>query len=354
MNILFTILNWGLGHAVRCITLINYLQEKGHNISIASDGIALDFLKKEFPEASYFELPPYDIKYKFRFMPLNIIEKAPRIIKTIVDEQKAVRNIVKEKNIDLVINDNRMACYHKDVPSIFITHQLTVPVPNQTLRKLTNFGHHYFMNKHDYCWIPDTEGNNNLAGEISRSDRKSPPKQYLGPITTIHLEQGKEDLPLLVVLSGPEPQRSYLEEKIINQASELDNEIILIRGTNTDRTFKNKLPNLKILDLVDRKELAPLLERAQKIICRSGYTSLMDFYINPKPLFLIPTPGQWEQEYLAEHWFNTLGVPFANQKDFNLVEAFNHAKEPKVEHKEAIFMEKIDELLNQINPYKTI
>lgn len=348
MNILFTILNWGLGHAVRCITLIDYLSEKGHSIQIASDGIVLDFLKKEYPNMIFHKLPPYDIKYKYKFMPLNIIEKGPRLINTLFNEHKAVNRIVKDYQIDLIINDNRLTCYSKKTPSVFITHQLTVPVPNQILRKFTNFGHHYFMNRHDYCWIPDFEMSNNLAGRISYSTRKSPPKQYLGPLTTIKLDSGKEDLPMLVVLSGPEPQRSILEEKVIKQAADIDQRIVLVRGSNKPRAFKSDNKNLQILDLVDRKELGPLLQRAQRIICRSGYTSLMDFYLNPKALYLIPTPGQWEQEYLAEHWFSKMGVPFCAQKNFKLKEAYESAKMPQTNDSKPIFAKEVDKLLAKI------
>jgi uncharacterized protein (TIGR00661 family) len=350
VNILFTILNWGLGHAVRCIALIDYLESKGHTIFIASDGIALDFLKKEYPNINISKLPPYDIKYKYKFMPFNIIEKAPRLIKTLIQEHQTVKKIVKEKGIDLVINDNRLACYSKAVPSIFITHQLNVPVPNQSLRRFTNFGHHYFMNKHNYCWIPDLQGSENLAGEISTTNYKTPPKQFIGPITTLNFDSNKESIPLLVVLSGPEPQRSILEKKVIDQSDSIPHEITLVRGSNKPRAFQSQNHRLKILDLVERSELEILLQSAQRIICRSGYTSLMDFYLNPKPLYLIPTPGQWEQEHLAEHWQLKMGVPFSNQKNFNLKQAFEEARMPNTKHKESIFEIEVDKLLEQINP----
>ena len=348
MNILFTILNWGLGHAVRCITLINHLNNNGHKISIASDGIALDFLKKEFPNLTFYELPPYDIKYKYHFMPLNIIEKTPQLIKSIIKEKKAMDKITQNNQIDLIINDNRLACYHKSIPSVYITHQLNVPAPNRILHKITNLGHQYFVNKYDYCWIPDFANENNLAGSISKSKKIKPPIQYLGPLSNIRLENTESRLSLLVVLSGPEPQRSYLENKIINQATELDIEFLIVRGTNTKRTFNNQNPNLRILDLVNRKELTALMEQAQRIICRSGYTSLMDFYLNPKPLYFIPTPGQWEQEYLAEHWQKNMGVPYSTQKEFNLKEAYEQASMPKINCEEPAFKKAVDAFIERI------
>ena len=348
MNILFTILNWGLGHAVRSITLIDHLKNSGHKISIASDGIALEFLSKEFPNLTFYKLPAYDIKYKYHFMPLNIIEKTPQLIKSIIKEKKAVDKITQNNQIDLIINDNRLACYHKSIPSVYITHQLNVPAPNQILHKITNLGHQYFINKYDYCWIPDFANENNLAGSISKSKKIKPPIEYLGPLSNIRLENTESRLPLLVVLSGPEPQRSYLENKVINQASELDIEILLIRGTNTKRSFNNQNPNLRILDLVNRKELTTLIEQAQKIICRSGYTSLMDFYLNPKPLYFIPTPGQWEQEYLAKHWQENMGVPYSTQKDFKLKEAYEHAIVPKINREKQSFEKEVDDFIERI------
>ena len=348
MNILFTILNWGLGHAVRCITLIDHLKNSGHKISIASDGIALEFLRKEFPNLAFYKLPAYDIKYKYHFMPLNIIEKTPQLVKSIIKEKKAVDKITQNNQIDLIINDNRLACYHKSIPSVYITHQLNVPAPNRILHKITNLGHQYFINKYDYCWIPDFANENNLAGSISKSKKIKPPIEYLGPLSNIRLENTESRLPLLVVLSGPEPQRSYLENKVINQASELDIEILLIRGTNTKRSFNNQNPNLRILDLVNRKELTALMDQAQKIICRSGYTSLMDFYLNPKPLYFIPTPGQWEQEYLAKHWQENMGVPYSTQKDFKLKEAYEHAIVPKINREKQSFEKAVDDFIERI------
>lgn len=348
MNILFTILNWGLGHAVRCISLIDHLKNNGHKISIASDGIALEFLRKEFPNLTFYQLPAYDIKYKYHFMPLNIIEKTPQLIKSIIREKKEVDKITQNNRIDLILNDNRLACYHKSIPSVYITHQLNVPAPNGILHKITNLGHQYFINKYSYCWIPDFEDENNLAGSISKSKKIKPPIKYLGPLSNIRLKKTTEKLPLLVVLSGPEPQRSFLEEKIINQASELNIEILLVRGTNKKRTFNNQNTNLKILDLVNRKELTTILEKAQKIICRSGYTSLMDFYLNAKPLYFIPTPGQWEQEYLAEHWLKNMEVPYSTQKDFNLKEAYEQASIPKINREKHSFKKEVDDFIEKI------
>jgi uncharacterized protein (TIGR00661 family) len=349
VNIVFTILNWGLGHAVRCITIIDYLKNNGHNIHIASDGIALDFLKETYPDLVFHELPSYGIKYKYTFMPLNIIEKGPRLIKTLFNEHRATKQIVKANQIDLIINDNRLACFHNEKPSVFISHQLTIPVRNRAFRKFTNFLHHLFINKYDYCWIPDFKDTNNLAGDISYSTRKSPPKQYLGPLTTLKLIPNREDLPLLIVLSGPEPQRSIFERKIINQASQLEESIVLVRGTNKSRSFDSTNKHLEILDLVDRNKLALLIQRAKRVICRSGYTSIMDFALNPKALYFVPTPGQYEQEYLAKHWFEKMRVPFCAQQNFNLKEAFENATLPKMNYPPTNYAKEIDKLLAKIH-----
>ena len=348
MNILFTVLNWGLGHAVRSIPIIAHLQKQGHQVTIASDGMVIDFLKKEFPDLSFETLPAYNIQYKFKFMPFNILAKGPKILSVLIQEHQQVQKIIRDEQIDLLINDNRLACYSKRVPSIFITHQLDVPVPNPILRTWTNRWHHFFINKHDRCWIPDVEGTNNLAGDISRSKLKTPPLDYIGPLSTIKIDPNKADLPLLVVLSGPEPQRTYLEEKIVKQSVHLPIQTILVRGTNQAHDYHNIPAHLSILDLVDRKTLAGLIERAQTMICRSGYTSLLDFSLNPKRLYFIPTPGQWEQEYLAEHWKSQMGIPFTTQKDFDLKKAYEDAKNLQLEMSQQRFESIIDQVINDI------
>ena len=348
MNILFTVLNWGLGHAVRSIPIITHLQKQGHQVTIASDGMVIDFLKKEFPDLAFELLPAYNIQYKFKFMPFNILIKGPKLLSVLFQEHQQVQKIIKNKQIDLLINDNRLGCYSKRVPSIFITHQLNVPAPNPILNTFTNRWHHFFINKHDRCWIPDVEGTNNLAGKVSRSKLKTPPIDYIGPLSTIKIDQNKADLPLLVVLSGPEPQRTYLEKKIVEQSVDVPIQTILVRGTNQAHQYNDTPAHLSILNLVDRNTIGGLIEKAQTIICRSGYTSLLDFSLNPKRLYFIPTPGQWEQEYLAEHWKSQMGIPFTTQEDFDLKKAYEDAKTLKLEMNQQRFKSVIDQVINNL------
>jgi len=62
-------------------------------------------------------------------------------------------------------------------------------------------------------------------------------------------------------------------------------------------------------------ELAEALKGAETVVCRSGYSSLLDLAALGQRAVLIPTPGQPEQVYLAKHWATRFGMATCSQRD---------------------------------------
>jgi uncharacterized protein (TIGR00661 family) len=294
-------LNWGLGHASRCIPIIRQLLSFEQKVSIAGDGLSLELLKKEFPTADFYNLPSYNIQYKYPSMALNMVLQSRKLFNAIRAERKHVELLVKNENIDVIISDNRFGCRSSNIPSIYITHQSSIEAGGIVSSLFATRIHKSWFSKFDECWIPDFDNENNLAGNLS-----APPRGikslYIGPLSRFKYESSTSAIKYngLFILSGPEPQRSYLEAKICSQLSTVAGKFLMVRGTYTP--LKSALPpNVECIDLADSSTLYTLKQSSNLLISRSGYSSIMDLFFTQKKALLIPTPGQSEQEYLAEY-----------------------------------------------------
>jgi len=317
-RILVAVLNWGLGHATRCIPIINELQLNGFEVFIASDGAALALLKKEFPYITTFELPSYNISYSksASYFKWKLITETPGILKAIRLERKAIKNLVAEYDFTGIISDNRFGCRHINITSVFITHQLNVLSGNTTY--LSSRIHQKYISKFDECWIPDIPGKHNLSGVMGHAKETPTNVKYIGPLSRFNKSPQQKQYDYAAILSGPEPQRTMLEEKLLISFQNSDKKIILVRGIMTEKTISSKNKNLKIKNYLSSKPLQEVILSSDVIICRSGYSSIMDLAKLEKKAFLIPTPGQYEQEYLARRFKKQGIAPFCQQEDFKL------------------------------------
>lgn len=321
-RILVAPLNWGLGHATRCIPIIRELLHQGHRPFIASDGVALTLLKKEFPDLPAFELPSYKISYaeNGKNFKIKMIWDSPKVLKAIAKEKKAVKRLVKEHNLEGIISDNRLGAYYKKVPCVFITHQLNVLSGNTTW--MSSKAHQKIIKKFDACWVPDVKEKPNLTGKLGHLKKSKLNIAYLGPLSRLE----KEELPitndLMVLLSGPEPQRTMLEEKLLEELHEFEGDILFVKGKIEQDQIQEEIeiPHGKILhyNFMKSNELAQALNQSERVLCRSGYTTVMDLAKLEKKAFFIPTPGQYEQEYLAKRMQKQGLVPYSTQEDFKL------------------------------------
>ena len=321
-RILVAPLNWGLGHATRCIPIINALLDQGHQPFIASDGVALALLQKEFPDLPSFELPSYKITYaeKAKNFKIKMIWDSPKVIKAMAKEKKAVKKLVKEHELDGIISDNRLGVFYKRVPCVFITHQLNVLSGNTTW--MSSKAHQNIIKKFDVCWVPDVEGKPNLTGKLGHLKKKKKNIKYLGPLSRFEKSQKDYSYDLMVLLSGPEPQRTLLEEKLLEELKGYDGSVLFVKGkieeNQTHEIIVNGDSTINLFNFMQSKELENAINQSELILCRSGYTTVMDLAKLEKKAFFIPTPGQYEQEYLAKRMEKQGLVPFCNQEGFTI------------------------------------
>lgn len=317
-NILVAPLNWGLGHATRCIPIIKALENQGFTPILASDGVALGLLQKEFPHLQTLELPSYNIEYPKdgRFFKMKLLMNSPKMIDAILQEKKMAKKIIQEYNIDGIISDNRLGVRNKKVPSVFITHQLTVMTGNTTW--LTSKMHQYIIRKFDECWVPDLDSVPNLTGDLGHLKKDYDTIKYIGPLSRLHKKTVEKKYDLMVILSGPEPQRTFLEEKLALELQSYDGKIVFIKGKiEAEQTVEVK-KHITFYNYMNTQELEITFNESDVVLCRSGYTTIMDLAQLEKKAFFIPTPGQYEQEYLAKKLKKEGLVPYCRQEKFQV------------------------------------
>jgi len=311
-------LNWGLGHATRCIPIIKALLSFGFEPLLASDGEALWLLKKEFPHLESIELPSYNITYskKGNYFKFNLIKGLPKIVRTIKAEKKALEAIIETHKIEGVISDNRLGVYSKKVPSVFITHQLQVLSGNTTW--LSTKLHQIFINRFDECWVPDHQGEFSLSGKLSQITLQKIPVKYIGTLSRFHKTESKIKYDILIILSGPEPQRTILEEKLLKVFESYKGRLLFVKGIVEKEQKRIEKGNITIYNFMTSELLEKNLNESELVISRSGYTTIMDLAKLNKKAFFIPTPGQFEQIYLAKRLTELGIIPSCPQDDFSI------------------------------------
>ena len=319
-RILIAPLNWGLGHATRCIPIINALIENDFDPIIASDGMALLILKKEFPHLKHLELPSYNIEYskKGKSNKLKLLKDFSNFLKTIKEENNAIKKIIDKHNIKGIISDNRFGVYNSKIPSVYITHQLNVLSGNTT--QFSTKMHKHIIKKFDECWVPDSNNGDNLSGRLghlNKPDSKIKLK-YLGHLSRFKKEKLNPVFDLMVLLSGPEPHRNLLEKQLITELENFEGKVLFVKGIveNEQNIFEDN--QITFYNFMQSDELEKAINQSKLIISRSGYTTIMDLSKLEKKAFFIPTPGQFEQEYLASYLKKLKLAPYCKQDEFTL------------------------------------
>jgi uncharacterized protein (TIGR00661 family) len=321
-TILIAPLNWGLGHATRCIPIIKALQENDYVPIIASDGIALELLRKEFPYLQSLELPSYQIEYakngkNFKW---KLLKNCPKMIEAVLEEKKMVKKWIKKYSIDGIISDNRLGVFSQKVPSVFMTHQLNVMTGNTTW--ITSKLHQHIIKKYAECWVPDFEGIPNLTGKLGHIKNPDFELKYIGPLSRLQKKDIPKQYDLMIILSGPEPQRGLLEDKLKKEVMHFGGNIIFIKGVIEKVQKKEQIGNVVYYNFMNTRQLEQTFNESEIVLCRSGYTTIMDLAKLEKKAFFIPTPGQYEQEYLAEKLKKEGLVPYAKQDVFSMKNIF--------------------------------
>jgi UDP:flavonoid glycosyltransferase YjiC (YdhE family) len=326
VSLLIAPLDWGLGHATRCIPIIKELVRQGARISIAASGPQKSLLEIEFPGLEFFDLPGYGIRYQRGiFLKWGLLFRTPAILKRIKRENQWLAGILKTQTIDAVISDNRYGIYNPDLYCVFLTHQLSVRSGLGSLfDRLLLIRNYAYIRKFSACWVPDWPGGISLAGRLSHPPVKPPiPTLYTGilsRIKPIHAELKKNSL--LILLSGPEPQRSDFEKIILSQLGNLTMKCTVVRGLpGSGQPIPSHREGMEIVNHLPSEELNALMCKSEIVITRSGYSTIMDLVQLRKNAILVPTPGQTEQEYLGCHLHKMKWMLTVPQKNFNLKKA---------------------------------
>lgn len=307
-SVLVCPLDWGLGHASRCVPLIRLLLDEGFRVTLAADKRPYDFLKKEFPHLRIIRFPGYRFSYPERVsMNLKMLFSAPRILYGIYKENRRLREILRENQFDVVISDNRFGAWNKGVHSVYICHQLRVKIPGYLhfLESLLYALHCYFISHYDECWIPDNETGFALSGELSHFGHLPRNVSFIGPLSRFAMLKAAYAPALIdiaVVLSGPEPQRTILEDILVSKLISLKLKTAVLRGLTEEEMISQTDHDITIYPHLVTTEMYQLLSIASLIICRPGYSAIMDLACLGKKALFIPTPGQTEQEYLAKYY----------------------------------------------------
>jgi len=324
-RILICPLNWGIGHASRCIPVIRALLDEGAEVIIAAEGRPLVLLQKEFPQLETVVFKGYNPRYpSFGSMAWKMFLTMFPILIGIWKEHLRLRKIIRDHNINAVISDNRFGLWTRKVPCVYITHQLMIKAPWHL--KLTepflHIFHRFFINRYDRCWVPDLVGEENLSGHLSHLYPIPAHAEFIGPLSRFkpQKEATVEENLILAIVSGPEPQRTIFEQILIKQLTTYNQPAVLISGITEDDTMEQR-DNLTIYSHLETAKLEQLIQKASFVICRSGYSTIMDLSILKKKAVFVPTPGQTEQEYLAEYHSKNGNCVSYTQKQFDVSKA---------------------------------
>lgn len=336
-RVLVAALNWGLGHAARCMPIIDELLRQGAEVHIAADGRALYLLQQHYPQLPAYCLPSYNIQYASnpRYFEWTMAKQMPVILKAIRREYDYVQRLCQQYGFHLLISDHRYGCRSPHVPSIMVAHQIFILLPPvmRYLQPLLWRWHMHLLHKFDGCWIPDyAAAQYALSGLLAHA--RPLPTPFFRFIGALSRFADKATLPpvvqhdIVAVLSGPEPQRTQLEQILLEQA--LQNipatmrRMLIVRGI-TEQQHEAQQGAISLVNSLPSTLLQAQMNAAQVIIARSGYSTLMDLAALRRPAILIPTPGQTEQEYLAENLATRRVFYAVEQSAFDLPKAVGKA-----------------------------
>ena len=331
MNIIYSLCSWGLGHATRSLPIIRKLIKENHDLTIISSDRSLQLLQHELgPDITYIDVPDYPMlvsENTWQFIAKSMVYW-PLFIKRMEDGLQQLQKILKTKEYDRIISDGRYDMYSKTIPSYFISHQMRImnPLRIHFFERGSETFNKFFFKRFKEVIIPDFK-ENNLSGDLSHNLRKIDENKmhYVGILSDFSQQDVKKDIDYFISLSGPEPQRSILEKRIIDQIDNLSGSIVMSLGKTEEKDVPND-EDIETYSFLPKEKREELLNRSKLVISRSGYSTIMDLAVIGTKALMIPTPGQIEQEYLATHLMKTNTCHTTTQEKLQLVKDTKLAK----------------------------
>jgi len=319
MDIIYGVCSWGLGHATRSLPVIRKLISENHHVTVISNGRSLEVLKKELGnDIPYVDIPDYPMllsENTRQFLAKSMVYW-PVFIKRIEDGLAQLQKILEKKHYDCIISDARYDMYSKKIPSFFISHQMRImnPLQIQMFERAMERFNMFFFKRFVGVMVPDYK-ENNLSGDLSHNLKRIDEDKihYIGVLSDFTKQPMKKDIDYLISISGPEPQRSILEEKLATSVHELEGNVVMTLG-KAEKYSIIKKKQLTTYSFVTKDLREELLNRAKLVVSRSGYSTIMDVAVVGTKALFIPTPGQIEQEYLSQY-HNSLGTFYSVSQD---------------------------------------
>ncbi len=334
MEIIYAVCSWGLGHSTRSLPVIRKLMDENNSLTIISNGRSLDLLKKELGDnASYVDIVDYPMllsENARQFMAKSMIYW-PLFIKRIESGLIKLNRLLEKKKYDLIVSDGRYDMYSRKIPSFFISHQMRImnPLRISMFETGSELFNQFFFKRFSGVIVPDYR-EDSFSGDLSHNLKKIDENMlhYVGALSDFSKKTCKKDVDYLISISGPEPQRSMLEEKLSSQIQDLTGNIVMTLG-KSEKTSKIEKENITTYSFLTKEDREYLLNRAKLVIARSGYSTIMDLGVIGAKALLIPTPGQIEQEYLGEY-HNMIGTFYSvRQDEVNVKKDIEIAKKTK-------------------------
>ena len=315
MKILITPLNWGLGHATRCIPLVRKYLELGDEVVLGGDGESLLLLQRHFPQLRVIHLPSLELRYTNNDQQRGFYLRAiPALLRFTIADHYYLRQQLAIEHFDLIISDNRFGLFTRQTRCVYITHQLYVRLPRRLriFQPLARAVHAYVFKRYHEVWVPDyANREESLAGELCHGGRFDTNVKYIGPLSRFSSSAGapkelrrNSEYKVVAILSGLEPQRSIFERAILERYANSSEKVLLVRGKVAEAQTMISRNNITIVASLSDQALLDAMEQATTIIARSGYSTIMDLAVLGllHKAELYPTPGQSEQEYLASRF----------------------------------------------------
>lgn len=321
-TVLIAPLDWGLGHVTRCIPIAEHFNVLGYDVVFAVSGNGVHFLNNGYSKFKIIQIEGYNITYSgSKSASISLIKQIPKIISKIRKDKSICARLVKEIKPNIIISDNRYGFCHPNVFCVFLTHQLQIKAPSflRIFEPLLYYTIKKLIAKFDQCWIPDIADPISLAGKLSHPRYLPQKTTYVGLLSRFQksCEMIESEFDICCLISGPNPSRIIFKENLIRIFKELDFKTVFVCGEPEASEKRIKEGNLTIYNHLNTPDLNHIIEKSKVVICRSGYSSLMDLSLLQKKVICIATPGQTEQEYLAS-WLSMQGKIYALKNENNL------------------------------------
>ncbi len=331
MKIIYGVCSWGLGHATRSLPVIRKLIEENNELTIISNGRSLELLKKELGKnIKYFDIPDYPMllsENSRQFMAKSVVYW-PSFIRSMESELQKLKKILENRKCDRIISDSRYGLYSRKIPSFFISHQIRImnPLRIKMFERGSEIFNLFFFKRYAGVIIPDYK-DDNLSGDLSHNLRRIDENKihYVGALSDFKKKKIRKDIDYLISISGPEPQRTMFEKKLVSQVNDLKGRVVITLG-KTEKKDKFNKKNIETHSFLSKEKREDFLNRTKLVISRSGYSTIMDLAIIGAKALMTPTPGQVEQEYLGQY-HNKKGTFFSvNQNSIDLRRDVEFAK----------------------------